>query len=284
MTTGDKAPMTVEEAVESLRADPAQQELVRDAYLGPDTAEAASRFRASGEFEEVEATLAGAIDGSEVLDLGAGTGIASYAFADAGAARVHALDPDTSDVTGLGAIERLGTAAIEPLEGVGEDIPLPECSVDIVYGRQVLHHTRDLFAVSREVERVLRPGGTFLVCREHVVENDEGLAIFLGAHPIHQMAGGEAAYPVASYVEPMKAAGLTVADVLGPMDSVINAFPLVRTQDEMLELRRSVLGRTLSRLDEPFGKLPGLRSLIGRRLSPYIVPGSMWSFRSLKAA
>ncbi|MDQ1741379.1 MAG: hypothetical protein QOE53_3031, partial [Pseudonocardiales bacterium] len=145
--------MSLDEAIEHLRADPEQAELVRDAYLGADTAEAAARFEASGEFDEV-VRVVGGFDGRDVLDVGAGTGIASRAIANTGARRVYALDPDPSELVGRGAMAKLANERIEVLDGVGESIPLPDESVDVVYGRQVLHHTQDLDAVAREARRV----------------------------------------------------------------------------------------------------------------------------------
>ena len=82
--------MTTAEAIEHLRADPEHADLIRDAYLGPHTREASSRFQHSAEFEET-VRVVGGFEGRDVLDLGAGTGIASLAIANAGAARVYAV-------------------------------------------------------------------------------------------------------------------------------------------------------------------------------------------------
>ena len=191
--------MSTAEAIEHLRADPEHADLIRDSYLGLDTREASSRFHHSAEFEETM-DVVGGFEGRDVLDLGAGTGIASLAIANAGAARVYALEPDPSPVVGRGAIAALAHDRIEIVDGVGEAIPMPGESVDIVYGRQVLHHTRDLEAVAREAMRVLRPGGVFFCCREHVVADDEELATFLESHVVHQLAGGENAYTLEAWL------------------------------------------------------------------------------------
>ena len=78
------APMTVENAVRVLRSRPECAELVRDAYLGTDVVESARRFEASGEFAEVCRILESFLPAAAVLDIGAGVGIASYAFVRAG--------------------------------------------------------------------------------------------------------------------------------------------------------------------------------------------------------
>ncbi len=109
----------------------------------------------------------------QVLDLGAGTGIASTAFAEAGADQVFALEPDESDVVGLGCLRTLiGSRPISALCSFGDSIPLASASIDLVYCRQVLHHIEDLPRTMAECARVLRPGGLFLAVREHVVDDD----------------------------------------------------------------------------------------------------------------
>ena len=275
------AKMSTAEAIQQLRADPENAELIRDAYLGEDTREAAERFALSAEFGEVRAILGDRLAGV-VLDLGAGTGIASFALADSGARVVYALDPDPSPVVGRGAISRLGLDSIVPLEGFGEAIPLASESVDVVYARQVLHHTRDLEAVAREVQRVLRPGGVFLACREHVVADEAALEEFLASHPVHQLAGGEGAYPIDRYLGAMRAGGLRVRKVWRPLDSVINAFPLVRSSEELASLRIELLGPRMGRLGGWTERLPVLGAGIRRRLAPYTGAGAMWSFLTSK--
>jgi SAM-dependent methyltransferase len=269
--------MSTAEAIEQLRADPEYADLIHDSYLGPDTREASSRFERSGEFQETVSVLGG-FEGREVLDLGAGTGIASHAIANAGAARVFALDPDPSPVVGRGAIAKLADDRIEILDGVGEAIPLPERSVDIVYGRQVLHHTRDLDAVAREANRVLRPGGTFFCCREHVVADDEELAAFLESHAVHRLAGGEYAYRLDQYVAAIERSGLRLRHVWGLYDSIINAFPVVRSGEELQHHRRQMLGWPLAAMGGAATRLPVTAGLVRRRLAPHTYPGAPYTF------
>jgi SAM-dependent methyltransferase len=152
--------------------------------------------------------------------VGAGTGIASYAFARSGAREVVALEPDPSDVIGQGAIRRLvGALPIVVEGGWGEALPFADGRFDLVYLRQVLHHARDLDALVRECARVAAPGGVVIATREHVVDDERQLAEFLATHPVHRLAGGEHAFALPAYVAAFRRAGLAPLRVLGPLDS-----------------------------------------------------------------
>lgn len=271
------ARMSLDAAIEHLRADPEHADLIRDSYLGPDTREASERFERSAEWEETKRVVGG-LEGREALDLGAGTGIVSVAMVHAGASRVYALEPDPSAVVGHGVIAALGEERIEIVEGVGEEIPLPDECVDLFYGRQVLHHTTDLDAVAREAMRVLRPGGVFFCCREHVVADEAELAEFLESHAVHRLAGGEHAYTLDAYVGAIKRSGLRLRQVWGPYDTIINAFPVARSKAELEGLRRNLLGPTLARMGRVAERLPGTRSLVRRRLGPLMYPGVPYAF------
>jgi methylase of polypeptide subunit release factors len=90
------ASLPLDEAVRKLRADPQYRQLVDDTYLGSDLEVSARAFLGSGEFSEVCKLLSISLPNAEVLDLGAGNGIASYALAKSGVRRVIALEPNPS--------------------------------------------------------------------------------------------------------------------------------------------------------------------------------------------
>jgi ubiquinone/menaquinone biosynthesis C-methylase UbiE len=269
--------ISTDDAIRRLRADPAYAGLVRDAYLGTDVDDSCRRFLASGEFAEVRRFLGRYIEGASVLDLGAGTGIASAAFCAVGAARVVAVEPDPSAEAGRGAMARLQERKFEAVDGVGENIPLPDASMDIVYCRQVLHHARDLDLVLQECARVLKPNGVLFACREHVVDDDRQLDEFLAAHPMHQMAGGENAHSLSEYLQAIQGAGLVVDQLLGPLDSVINAFPMVQTQGELDALPAQKLAHKFGLLGCAASHVPGATRLVRARMDRPI-PGRMYSF------
>ena len=273
--------MSTAEAIEHLRADPEYADLIRDAYLGPTRGR---RPRASSTRPSSRRPFAwsAASRGVTFSTSEPAPGSRRWRSANAGAARVYAVDPDPSPIVGRGAIARLGDDRIEIVDGVGEEIPLPDESVDVFYGRQVLHHTRDLDAVAREANRVLRPGGFLFCCREHVVADDEELAEFLEAHPVHQLAGGENAYTLDQYVGAIERSGLRLRHAWGLYDTIINAFPVARTNDELKQLRQMILGRPLAAMGGLAARLPVTSALVRKRLAPHTYPGAPHAFVAVR--
>lgn len=270
--------MTTEEAILALRQDPLQADLVRDAYLGPDVRGNAERFLASAEFAAVLKLAGGKVRGARVLDVGAGAGIASFAFAKSGAREVVALEPDPSPVVGRGALRPLAEGLpITIAEGVGEALPFPDCCFDIVYARQVLHHAHDLDALVSECARVLAPGGVLVATREHVVDDASQLAAFLAGHPVHQLAGGEGAHPLAAYVGAFRRARLFLQSSLGPYDSIVNAFPEFRDERSLQDHPRRLLEARLGLLGAVAVRVPGVQRLV-RWWMDRPVPGRLYSF------
>ena len=222
-------PYSWAEAVEILRNDPQHRALVYDAYLTSDLRENCRRFAESDEFLEVRNLIETYRPGArDILDIPAGNGIATYAFARAGF-NVVAVEPDPSASVGRGAIATsLSAENLEAriLDAFGEKLPLDSDSFDVVYVRQGLHHARDLKAMLAEYARVLRRGGLLLGCREHVVDNyRSSLRDFLEAQVDHQLYGGENAFTLMDYRAAFVDAGLDMVREIGPYDSPINLHP-----------------------------------------------------------
>jgi len=262
--------------------DPKWADLIRDSYLDLDVFESAERFRSSAEFLQVARCIGAHLLQGRVLDLGAGNGIASWAFAKSGAKLVYALEPDPSNEIGRGAIQRLtAELPVRLIDAHGEQMPLPDEEVDVVYTRQVLHHTSDLQRVLQECARVLRSGGIFLACREHVVDNEQQLQAFLSSHPVHQLTGAENAYSLDEYLEAIRLAGLELEKALDPWDTVINAFPAVRTTEELERYPQTILKRRFGRIGALASLAPGVDSLVWRRIKRPS-PGRLYSFLATK--
>ena len=265
---------TWEEAVLWLRAQPDQVELVEACFYDDPLIDAVQRYYATKEWEAVRQLTGPA--GGRALDVGAGRGISSYALARDGW-QVTALEPDPSDIVGAGAIKQLADATKLPIDVVeewGETLPFSDASFDLVYGRQVLHHARDLATLCAEMARVLKPGGTFLATRENVIFKDADLAVFLAGHPLHGLYGGENAYRLAEYTGAIKAAGIRLTHVLNPWASDVNLHPRSAADvAQLIHARLRVVPASLLR--------PWLLRRLGWLLRS---PGTNYSFRGIRVA
>ena len=226
--------LTWEEAVQWLRSQPDQRDLVRAAFYDDPLLDAALRFTDSSEWRAIRGILPS--PPGDVLDIGSGRGIAAFAFAREGW-RVTALEPDPSALVGAGAIRSLaddGQVEIEVVETWGEDLPFDDNSFDVVHCRQVLHHARDLGDLCRQAARVLRPGGMLIATREHVISRQEDLQKFLSSHPLHDLYGGENAYTLNEYKDALVKARLKILKIHNPLSSDINLCPGTKSDVKIL--------------------------------------------------
>jgi len=127
---------------------------------------------------------------------------------------------------------------IQVVQDWGESLPFEDGSFDLVLGRQVLHHARDLPALCREIARVLRPGGTFLATREHVISRRGDIAAFRAAHPTHFLHGTEHAYLLSEYLTAIRSAGIELTAILNPLQSDINLYPETRSSIKRILAKR----------------------------------------------
>lgn len=130
-----------------------------------DSSSALSFGRAAEEYERgrpgypddaVEWILSQAHTGDQlpdVVDLGAGTGKFTASLPGR-ASRVTAVEPDPQMRERLAALLPTVTA----VDGSAEHLPLPDASADLITMAQAWHWV-DVASASREVARVLRPGG-----------------------------------------------------------------------------------------------------------------------------
>lgn len=266
------------------RTMPEQAALVRACYYDQ-VEDAAPRFFESDEFREVrDWAAAKGVAAGRVLDLGGGNGVAALAWRWAGFDAIL-LEPDADGTVGYGALRTVRAQpefALKVCAGIGEHLPFPAGSLDMVYGRQVLHHISSLEVVAREVRRVLRPGGLFIAAREHVIARPEDLPLFLERHDLHRYTGGEHAYLKGDYIEALRRVGFVHVQHWGPFDSPVNYYP--QTADDLEKQQRTGLERRFGRqAATALFRAPLTHNLVRRYFAwRNAFPGNMYSFLAVR--
>jgi ubiquinone/menaquinone biosynthesis C-methylase UbiE len=101
------------------------------------------------------------------LELGAGTGFFSLNLKQAGILdEVHVTDLSPGMVEAAKANAASLGFKVEGRVADAERIPYDDNTFDVVVGHAVIHHIPDVEAAFREVLRVLKPGGRFVVAGE----------------------------------------------------------------------------------------------------------------------
>lgn len=289
--------MTWEEIIIQIRKQPEYKELVEQAYFEEDLSLNVERFKSSEEFAETlkHVRMYCKAANAKLLDLGAGNGVASLAFALNGFS-VSAVDPDTSATVGTNAIRKLKShyniPSLEVIDGKGENLPFPNENFDVVYIRQAMHHAAKLLEFVKEASRVLKKGGIFFTTRDHVIYDEKDKQWFLETHPLHKFYGGENAFTLKQYKSAIEKAGLKIIAVFRHFDSVINYFPNTLSEfDKFTENRNQWVKSSLH------NKLPGFVAnipVVERLYSVYVdfrlgkardeknIPGRLISFIAIK--
>ena len=260
-----------EEAVIWLRSQPEQAELVRSCFYDDPLIDAAKRYFESSEWQAVRAFLPKSA--KRALDLGAGRGISSYAFARDGW-QIDALEPNSGNLVGAGAIRSLAKEAnlnIRVEQTWGEKLPYANATFDVVHGRQVLHHAHDLKQLCSEATRVLKAGGVFIATREHVLSREEDLPIFLNNHPLHKLYGGEHAFTLQQYIDAISHSGIKLTRVLNPFQTEINLYP---------ETIKGLKKRLAKKIGLPFLHVPDF--VLGALGAISNAPGRLYTFVGIK--
>lgn len=132
--------------------------------------------RLAGPFADLAQVATGS--GQQVADVGCGPGaLAAELVARVGASAVVALDPSPSFVAS--ARERL--PGVDVRQGVCEELPWKDGSVDVALAQLVVQFMNDPGAGIAEMARVTRPGGVVGVCVWDFGGGRAPLSLFWGA-------------------------------------------------------------------------------------------------------
>lgn len=96
-----------------------------------------------------------------VLDFGCGNGAQTLAFAGSGC-RMIAVDVNVEHLRTL-SNHLSGTEELVAVQYDGRNLPVAPESIDVVVSYDVLEHVADESQALREVHRVLKPGGSFVI-------------------------------------------------------------------------------------------------------------------------
>ncbi len=221
--------MNWHETILHIRTKPEYSFLVEKAYFEADLPLNVERFKNEEEFKETLKLLQKhAPNAKTILDIGAGNGISSVAFALAGY-QVTVVEPDPSDTVGAEAIRILKKyyklENLEIFEAFAEEIKFPDNNFDVVYARQCMHHAYDLDKFVAESSRVLKKDGVFMTIRDHVVFGEKDKQWFLEMHLLQKYYGGENAFSPDEYKNAMQKAGLELKEEIKHYENVVNFFP-----------------------------------------------------------
>ncbi|NNM47624.1 class I SAM-dependent methyltransferase [Knoellia sp. DB2414S] len=111
-------------------------------------------------------------EGADLVDVGCGSGFHLPRFASLGCASVTGVEPHPPLVS-LARQRISGMPRVRVLDGVAQSLPLPDSSADITHARWAYFFGAGSEPGLRELERVLRPGGT-----AYVIDNDATRSTF----------------------------------------------------------------------------------------------------------
>ena len=191
--------------------------------------------------------------GTDVLDLGAGTGKLARVLARR--ARVIAVEPLAAMRAKLAEL----APGVDVLAGTAEAIPLDDGSVDVVTVAQAFHWFRGAEALA-EIHRVLRPGGglALLWNRRDMaapiqVAFERAIGAYRGDAPAHRSGRWRAAFDATELFEPLHEATFPNVHRLERAALVGRAASISFVAELPEEERRGVLADVAALAPDPPG-------------------------------
>lgn len=175
--------LAAREGAEKLRSAQEVSHTIPELLMSPTTV---ARYRTPPESTafplEYAFHLLGDVRGKTVLEYGCGDGLNTVILANRGA-KVIALDISAEMLAvARQRLEVNGCDGVELMVGSAHTLPLPDESIDVVFGMAILHHL-DLELARREIQRVLRKGGSGIF--EEPLRNSKLLARIRKFFPMH---------------------------------------------------------------------------------------------------
>jgi SAM-dependent methyltransferase len=188
-----------------------QSRRVQEQFGASAAAYVASPGHAGGDDLEQLAAWGRALSPTRVLDVATGGGHGALAFAPI-ARRVIACDVTEPMLRAArGLLRGRGAGSVAFVAGDVEALPFGDGAFDLVTCRIAAHHFADVATAVREVRRVLRPGGSFLL--QDILGHDDGeAAAFITEVERRRDPSHVRAYRAVEWKAFLRAAGLTMMD------------------------------------------------------------------------
>ena len=202
------------------------------------------------------------VSGRDVVDIGCGGGVLVRALTARGA-RVTGVEISQSQLAA--AIRDDDGNGAHYVVGLGQRLPLPEQSTDVVVFMRTLHHVppAEMLSALTEARRVLRPGGAVYVA-EPLTEGDffELTSLVEDEREVRAAAQRAIGDAVAAGLDRVESLEYDVRLCLAGLDAlaarVVSVDP---ARGEVFEERRALLAEAFARLGEP-GERPGERCFL----------------------
>jgi SAM-dependent methyltransferase len=118
---------------------------------------------------EAELNVLGDVSDLDIIELGCGTAYFSAWLARRGA-RVIGVDPTPAQLETARRLQRETGIEFPLVEAIGEDVPFPDASFDVVHSEYGASIWADSYHWIPEAARLLRPGGRLIFLRNSTIQ------------------------------------------------------------------------------------------------------------------